>query len=108
MVRVVEEPVAGDGRRVAPVERLGHDGGREVVDEGDFGLREVAHVGGGDLERVAPPAVDLGGGGGPEDVVEEDVGGCVECGGFDGRTEEGVGELSRPEERVTSQRSHSR
>lgn len=97
MVRVIEEPVSRDGRRVAPVEGFGNDGRGEVVDEGDFGLREVAHVGGGDLERVAPPAVDLGGGGGPEDVVEEDVGCCVECGGFDGWAEEGVGELAGPE-----------
>lgn len=35
-VWVIEEPVAGDGDDVAPINRFGHDTWAEVVDEGDL------------------------------------------------------------------------
>ncbi len=51
--------LARDNDSISPVDGLGHDRGREVVNESNLRLREMIHVCIPEVKRLTTPAIDL-------------------------------------------------
>ena len=69
--------LARDDHSISPVNRLGHDRRREVINKSNLRLCEMIHVRAVKLQCAFPPSINLAGGRHPEHIVEQRVSGTM-------------------------------